>query len=110
MLLAGYFSVSGRGIKACMAKVFLEHPETIAGVVFFHGMDGEGISKTVRAYTTRSTCHWVHKAAKAGPGGTIVNDLPRAMPVYAKNHLFAVLGHRPATLYVVLQQCQRIVI
>ena len=38
MLLASYLSVLGSGIEAGMSQVFLEQPESIAGVIKFGGM------------------------------------------------------------------------
>ena len=48
-LATGDFSIFGSGIKAGVAELFLQKPQTITGIIDSHGMDGKGISQSVRA-------------------------------------------------------------
>lgn len=48
MLLTGDFTIPCRSVEALVTKMFLKHSQTVAGVVVFDCVDGEGVPKLVR--------------------------------------------------------------
>ena len=56
MLYSGYLAVSGGSIEAGMPQMLLEEAKSVAGVVSLHGMDSEGVSKSMRRDVVHYAC------------------------------------------------------
>jgi len=110
VLLTRYFPVPGGGVEAGVPQMLLEQPEAITRVIQLHGMNGKGISETVRAYSTPFASGRVHQVAEASPVGTVPYYLPGAVPIDAEDHALSISRHRPAALDVALEHLKRIVI
>ena len=92
VLFSGNLPVLGGGVEVEVAQVLLQQPQTVAGVIYLHGMYTERISQTVRTNTSYSPSFGIDQEWQSSSPGTIPYNLPCPMPVEAKKGRLIIEG------------------
>lgn len=102
-LFTRHFAIPGSGVKALMAQVFLQHAQTVAGIIDLHSMDGKGITQTMGADIVDLACLRVDQVRQSSPAGAVPDNLPGAVAVDAEDEQQTVSFNRTAAADILLQ-------
>jgi hypothetical protein len=92
VFLARHLAVSGSSVEVGMAKMLLQQPYPVAGIVLFHGMmNGKRIPKPMGAYMMQLARIRINKFGQPGPIRTLPDYLPCPMTTDPEEHVSTAL-------------------